>query len=211
MIVGVLHVATPRPAVGVSLTRTLSHAWLVSSARPRGLSVIPTVLVPAFTTCDTVTAPAVSVRLIALPPLAIPIVPPTVVTASVPLGAVLEIVTVPLALAASVSVAVVALIPFALWFFKRSPMGARLAGMTPGAMRTVASLSLSPSQKVVTIEVGGGDERRWLVLGVASGGINLLYSLTPPPAAAQIPPTPAEGFAQLLSRISTGGSDKRAL
>ena len=106
-------------------------------------------------------------------------------------------------------IAIVALIPFALWFFKRSPLGARLSGHTPGAMRTVASLALSPSQKVVTIEVGQGDERRWLVLGVASGGINLLYSLTPPPAA-EMPPTPAEGFAQLLSRIKTGGSDTRA-
>ena len=106
-------------------------------------------------------------------------------------------------------ITVVALIPLALWFFKRSPLGARLTGMTPGAMRPVASLPLSASQKVVTIEVGLGDERRWLVLGVASGSINLLYSLTPPPAA-EMPPTPAEGFAQLLSRIRTGGGDNRA-
>ncbi len=106
-------------------------------------------------------------------------------------------------------IAVVALIPLALWVFKRSPVGARLA---QGPMKTVASLALSPSQKVVTIEVGQGDERRWLVLGVASGGITLLYSLTPPPAGEMpaTPATPAEGFAQLLSRIKTGRGEPRA-
>ena len=103
-------------------------------------------------------------------------------------------------------IAVVALIPLALWFLKRTPMGARLS---LGPMKTVASLALSPAQRVVTVEVGSGEERRWLVLGVAAGGVSLLYTLTPPPDAA-LPATPAEGFAQLLTRLKNGGGDARA-
>ena len=103
-------------------------------------------------------------------------------------------------------IAVVALIPLALWFLKRTPMGARLS---QGPMKTVASLALSPSQKLVTVEVGQGDERRWLVLGVASGGVSLLYTLTPT-VSADMPPTPAQGFAQLLSRLKDGEGGARA-
>ena len=103
-------------------------------------------------------------------------------------------------------IAVVALIPLALWFLKRTPMGARLS---LGPMKTVASLALSPSQKLVTVEVGQGDERRWLVLGVATGGVSLLYTLTPT-VGTDVPPTPAQGFAQLLSRLKDGAGGARA-
>jgi flagellar protein FliO/FliZ len=101
-------------------------------------------------------------------------------------------------------IAVLALIPLALWMLKRSAIGARLS---QGPMKTVASLALSPSQRVVTVEVGSGDERRWLVLGVAQGGVSLLYTLTPAPESAP-PDTPAEGFAQLLSRLKDGGGQR---
>ena len=103
-------------------------------------------------------------------------------------------------------IAVLALIPAVLWFVKRSAIGARLS---QGPMKTVASLALSPAQRVVTVEVGSGEERRWLVLGVAAGGVSLLYTLTPAPEA-ELPATPAEGFAQLLTRLKNGGSDARA-
>ena len=59
--------------------------------------------------------------------------------------------------------AIVALIPVTLWFLKRTPLGG--AGGA-GVMKSVAVLPLSTSQRIVTVEIGSGDERRWLVLGV---------------------------------------------
>ena len=106
-------------------------------------------------------------------------------------------------------VAIAVAIPLVLWLVRRSPMGARLASGQVGAMRVVAQLALSPQNRVATVEVGSGDERRWLVLGVAPGGVSLLYSLTPqeaPPAPA--PATPADGFQQLLNRLKNGGDDR---
>ncbi|MFN8772477.1 MAG: FliO/MopB family protein [bacterium] len=95
--------------------------------------------------------------------------------------------------------AILAAIPLVLWWLRRTPLGARMAS---GPMRSISALPLSASQKLVTVGVGLGEERRWLVLGVAQGGISLLYTLTPteeskPPT----PVTPAEGFAQLLNRL----------
>jgi flagellar protein FliO/FliZ len=101
--------------------------------------------------------------------------------------------------------AVIALIPLALWFLKRSPVG-RLAGS--GSMRQVASLALSASQRIVTVEVGTGDSRCWLVLGVTPASINTLHTMRPHDEA---PPMPAPGtaFAQLLSRLQGGGPNAR--
>ncbi|MGZ5237277.1 MAG: FliO/MopB family protein, partial [Caldimonas sp.] len=65
-------------------------------------------------------------------------------------------------------IAIVALIPASLWFLKRTPLGG--AGGA-GVMKSVASLPLSTSQRIVTVEVGSGDERRWLVLGVTPASI----------------------------------------
>jgi flagellar protein FliO/FliZ len=98
--------------------------------------------------------------------------------------------------------AIVAMIPLALWLLKRTPMGG--AGSGPaGSPRTVAVLALSPQQRVVTVEVGQGGERRWLVLGVSAQGIQALHSLPAQGEAAAVPP-PAKPFAQLMSRL--GGS-----
>ena len=106
-------------------------------------------------------------------------------------------------------VAIIALIPLALWLLKRTPMGGAAAH---GLMRSVAVLPISPSQRIVTIEVGLGDERRWLVLGVTPQNITTLHQMAPqpgpllPPGNAAVP-----GFAQLLNRFrqpansSTGG------
>jgi flagellar protein FliO/FliZ len=71
--------------------------------------------------------------------------------------------------------AVLVAIPVVLWLLKRTPM---LRGLhTPGAPRTVASLPLSPQQRVVTVEVGQGEQRQWLVLGVGPQGINTLHTM----------------------------------
>ena len=108
-------------------------------------------------------------------------------------------------------VAVVALIPVALWMFKRSPLaGSGLA--RPGTPRPVAVLPLSAQQRLVTVEVGQGEDRLWLVLGVSPQGIRTLHTMVPQAeAAAGAPPPPAAAFAQLLGRLrgSAGGGDAR--
>ena len=109
-------------------------------------------------------------------------------------------------------IAILALIPATLWFLKRTPLGG--AGGA-GLMKSVASLPLSASQRVVTIEVGSGDERRWLVLGVTPSSITTLHtmaaqSVTPVPGAAAMPVHPA--FAQILGRFrrpDAGDGDAR--
>jgi len=78
-------------------------------------------------------------------------------------------------------IAIIALIPCALWLLKRTPIGG--AGGN-GVMRSVAALPLSASQRIVTVEVGQGDERRWLVLGVTAQSITTLHTLSAPPQIA---------------------------
>jgi flagellar protein FliO/FliZ len=94
-------------------------------------------------------------------------------------------------------IAILALIPLSLWLLKRSPMG---GGASPGVMRTVAMLPISNSQRLLTVEVGQGDERKWLVLGVTAQNITTLHTMAPqgdaPAAASAMPP-----FAQLLGKF----------
>ena len=47
--------------------------------------------------------------------------------------------------------AIVALIPVALWLLKRTPLA---AAQTGSGLRSVASLPISPGQRVMTVEVG---------------------------------------------------------
>ncbi len=102
--------------------------------------------------------------------------------------------------------AVLALIPLALWLVKRSPIGAGLGQGRPGTPRHVATLPLAPHSRLVTVEVGQGDERLWLVLGVTAQGIRTLHTMVPQgDEAAATPPPPAATFAQLLGRMKVGG------
>jgi flagellar protein FliO/FliZ len=73
---------------------------------------------------------------------------------------------------------VLALIPAALWLLKRSPLGGQTQARHAG-MRQVASLSLSTTQRVVTVEIGTGIDRKWLVLGVTPQQITTLHTLPP--------------------------------
>ena len=99
-------------------------------------------------------------------------------------------------------VLILALIPAALWLLKRSPLGGALgASRSHSGLRLVGALALSPSQRLVTVEVGTGDDRRWLVLGLSAAGIQTLHSLPPQPEPAAQAHGPAlTGFAQLLQR-----------
>ena len=95
--------------------------------------------------------------------------------------------------------AIVAAIPLTLWFLKRTPLGGA------GVMRSVAMLPLSTSQRIVTVEIGSGDDRRWLVLGVTPGSITTLHTMAPQEAA--LPPSPGQvhpAFAQILGRFRRG-------
>jgi flagellar protein FliO/FliZ len=99
-------------------------------------------------------------------------------------------------------IAILVLIPVALWLFKRSPAGARFGGGAgQGAMRTVSSLALAPNQRVVTVEIGQGEERRWLVLGVTASSINTLHSMAPQGDAPEVATSAAPAFAQLLAGL----------
>ena len=99
--------------------------------------------------------------------------------------------------------AILALIPAALWLLKRTPIGGAASG---APMRVVGALPLAPNQRLVTVEVGQGDDRRWLVLGVSPAGISTLHQMAP---QAELPAAQAGAgtvFAQLLQRQQKPGS-----
>ncbi len=112
--------------------------------------------------------------------------------------------------------AIVALIPVTLWLLKRTPLGVLGGiGLGPppgGSARTVGMLALSASQRVVTVEIGQGADRRWLVLGVTPGGISTLHTMAPQDdvqdAAAATPSTPAASFAAVLSKLNPSRGPK---
>ena len=106
-------------------------------------------------------------------------------------------------------VAILALIPLALWLLKRTPIG---GAASHGVLRTVAALPLSASQRIVTIEVGRGESRRWLVVGVTPQSITTLHTMEPQaelPGGSQ-PVQPPAGFAQLLARLRRDSGDPGA-
>ena len=97
-------------------------------------------------------------------------------------------------------IAIIAMIPLVLWLLKRTPLGG--AASAPG-MRAIAALPLSASQRIVTVEVGQGEDRRWLVLGVTPSTITTLHTL-PPQAEAPAQALPATPFAQMLGKLRRG-------
>ncbi len=102
-------------------------------------------------------------------------------------------------------IAILALIPLALRLLKRTPMGG--AASTGAGLRSVGSLALSTSQRIVTVEVGHGEDRRWLVLGVTPTNISTLYSIAPFDAPAAAPSAVPAGFAQMLGKLRGGAAN----
>ena len=104
-------------------------------------------------------------------------------------------------------IAILALIPIALWLFKRTPAG---GGSAHGLMRSVAVLPLAPNQRLVTVEVGRGDARRWLVLGVTGQHISTLHEMAPQDEGLTEAHAAAP-FSQLLARLQSKSKDSDAL
>jgi flagellar protein FliO/FliZ len=108
--------------------------------------------------------------------------------------------------------AIVVMIPLALWLLKRTPLG---GAASVGGMRSISAMPLSNTQRLLTVEVGQGDQRRWLVLGVTPHTINLLHTMEPAPDAVVPSGTPVAGtaaasFAQMLGRVrgNSNGADR---
>jgi flagellar protein FliO/FliZ len=102
---------------------------------------------------------------------------------------------------------VLALIPLVLLLLKRSGLANRLAGHL-GLPRAAApllvlreSLSVGPNQRVVAVEVGWGEQRQCLLLGVTAQQICTLHTQAMPAA-----PEPAPSARRGESMKHAGGS-----
>ena len=101
-------------------------------------------------------------------------------------------------------VLILALIPAALWLLKRTT---GIKGTQTAASRVVGVLPLSGSQRILTVEVGHGEHKTWLVLGVTPSNIQLLHTLPPQEAGLASTEAPSS-FAQTLQRLRPGAGDK---
>jgi len=103
-------------------------------------------------------------------------------------------------------VAVVALIPLALWTLKRAGVGGAAAGGS--VLRNVAQLGVGATQRVAVVEIAVGAERHWLVLGVTGEQVTPLATY-PAPDMPQPPSSPAHAAAvnQLINRWRGGASN----
>jgi flagellar protein FliO/FliZ len=102
-------------------------------------------------------------------------------------------------------------IPVALWLLRRSGYAGLSARTTPGGMRVVSQSVLSPQHRLVTVEVGAGADRCWLVLGMTGQQIVVLHRLpVPSEAPAPVPPVTTlpsiagTSFGYLLSQWRRG-------
>jgi flagellar protein FliO/FliZ len=99
---------------------------------------------------------------------------------------------------------ILGLIPAALWLLKRLPA---VKGSQSAPARVVGVLPLSGSQRILTVEVGQGEHKAWLVLGVTPSSIQLLHTL--PPLETDAPaPEGRPTFAQALQRLRPTPEDK---
>lgn len=111
-------------------------------------------------------------------------------------------------------VAVLGAIPAALWLLRRSGLVGWSPRAVPGAMRVVSQAALSPQHRLVTVEVGEGPDRCWLVLGMTGQQISVLHRLSAPPVegapaghpghAPALPSIAGTSFGHLLSQWRRG-------
>ena len=101
-------------------------------------------------------------------------------------------------------VIVLALIPISLWVLKRSGVAGQMARTDVAAMRTVGQHVLGQGQRLVTVEVGQGEHRTWLVLGVTPHSIQTEHT-KPAQAEVDLAPAQAAGFAHVLGQLRQRG------
>jgi flagellar protein FliO/FliZ len=95
--------------------------------------------------------------------------------------------------------AVLALIPVAVWLLKRFGP----APAAPAAMQVVGQVSLGAGQRIVVLQAGS----RWLLLGVTAGSITRLGNLPRPPgdtASLDAAAISAPSFGALLAGAVRG-------
>ncbi|MGE5452245.1 MAG: FliO/MopB family protein [Acidobacteriota bacterium] len=100
-------------------------------------------------------------------------------------------------------VVIVALIPLSLWLLKRSGLAAGAMAGTLQNVRPVSQYNIGPGQRIVTVEVGSGEQRTWLVLGVTAQSITTLHTMPPQADLPAMNAGPATAFASLLRRSSS--------
>ena len=112
---------------------------------------------------------------------------------------------------AAPALALLALMVLVAWLlqrYRRHLPG--VAAQTGPAMKVMGSLSLGPQQRMVTVQVGEGEDRLCLVLGVSPGSITALHQMPLPdhtPAASPLAPQPgATGFKARLAQLTTHAS-----
>lgn len=99
---------------------------------------------------------------------------------------------------------IVVLIPVALLLLKRSGLAHGSLGGAQALIRPVGQLNLGPGQRVLTVEVGEGEAKTWLVLGVTAQHISTLHTMAPQALPASTPMTAHPAFAALLRRSVSG-------
>jgi flagellar protein FliO/FliZ len=106
-------------------------------------------------------------------------------------------------------VGIVAMIPLTLWALKRTGLAHGALGANAQALiKPVGQLNIGPGQRLVTVEVGSGEDKTWLVLGVTAQHITALHSMAPQAGQpVQAGPVVPASFSALLRR-SVGQQDK---
>jgi len=89
------------------------------------------------------------------------------------------------------------------WLMRRYAPGQSAA---QGVVKVVGGVMLSPRERLVVVEVGD----TWLLLGVASGNVNLLHRIDRPEGAVTAGTNPASGpFAERLAEWLRRGQNTR--
>ena len=111
-------------------------------------------------------------------------------------------------------VAAMALLPWLLRRLKQRQSA--LSGTGAVAARVLTAISLGPQQRLVTVEVGTGEARTCLVLGVTAQQITCLHvlpalsSATAPVSAAAVASAgaipPSTSFSQAMARAQAGAA-----
>ena len=79
------------------------------------------------------------------------------------------------------------------WLVRRISPGYSAAG----GLRVVGGVMVGPRERLVVVEVGD----TWLLLGVASGGVSLVHSMTRPPQTAAAGAAQGAQFSRLLGQM----------